>query len=126
MIPFKKFIPGIAWFFLVLLLICLPSKNLPDADDWLHKIYFDKWVHIGLFGILTLLFMYPIGISKIEPRAKWVLFLKIAIAVSVWGITTEFVQKYFVAGRSFDIYDWLADSTGAAIALLFSRKKYLR
>jgi VanZ family protein len=29
------------------------------------------------------------------------------------GLTTEFIQKYLVPGRNFDLLDWAADSLGA-------------
>ena len=122
----KKFIPGIAWFFLVLVLICLPGKEIPDVNDWLGKIYFDKWVHTGLFAILAFLFMHPFLRSDLPGKEKWQWVLKIALATCAWGITTELIQKYFVAGRSFDLFDWAADSLGALLALLYSKIRFLK
>ena len=122
----KKFIPGIAWFFLVLVLICLPGSDLPTVDDWFSKIYFDKWVHVGLFAILAFLFMRPFLKSGLPIKEKWNYIIKIAIATSVWGLTTEIIQKFFVPGRSFDMGDWSADSLGALIALLFSWIRFLK
>ncbi len=125
MIVFKKFIPGIAWFFLVLILICLPADNLPKPDDWMSKIYFDKWVHIGLFSILALLFMLPVARSlSISNRLQ--VLIKIVLAVSIWGMTTEIIQHFYVSGRSFDPWDWVADTVGALAAFLYVRKKYLK
>ena len=126
MISVKKFIPGIAWFFLVLILICLPGDDLPKTDDWMSAIYFDKWVHAGLFAVLTFLFMMPVCKSNLSKKDKWNLIFKIALAACVWGITTEFIQKYFIAGRAFDIWDWVADGAGILIALLVCRRLYLR
>jgi VanZ family protein len=52
--------------------------------------------------------------------------------VIIWGITVEFLQKYFIPGRDFELLDWAADSVGALIALCLSirilkhlEKKYL-
>jgi VanZ family protein len=125
MITITKFIPGIAWFFLVLFLICLPGNQFPKTDEWLDKIYFDKWVHIGLFGTLSFLFMYPYAKSKMDKHTKLTMIYKIAIAICVWGLTTEFIQKYFIPFRSFDIMDWAADSFGIFFAVIFCKKKYL-
>ena len=125
MLPLKKFIPGIAWFFVVLILICLPGDDLPKADDWMSAVYFDKWVHIGLFSILAFLFMLPLGKSEINQQNKFILIFKIAISVSIWGLTTEFIQKFFIPGRSFDLLDWVADSVGVLLGLLAFRKLYL-
>jgi VanZ family protein len=123
MIPFKKFIPGIAWFFLVLILICLPGNQFPKTDDWLDKIYFDKWVHCGLFGILAFLWMMPFVVSEIAFEQKQKTILKIAISVAVWGLTTEYIQKFFIPFRSFDWWDWAADSLGALLAYIICMKK---
>jgi VanZ family protein len=126
MISQKKFIPGIAWFFLVLILLVVPGSQFPKTDDWLDKIFFDKWVHTGLFAILAFLFMYPIVKSDIERRIKINIIIKIAIATIVWGLATEFIQKYFATRRSFDLLDWASDSIGAIIALYFCHTKYLK
>jgi VanZ family protein len=58
-------------------------------------------------------------------KAKLQYFLRIAIATSIWGLTTEFIQKYLVINRSFDLLDWAADSVGAVVACIYCWKKYL-
>jgi VanZ family protein len=123
MILKKKFIPGIAWFFLVLLLMCLPGSSFPKTDDWLQKIFFDKWVHVGIFGMLAYLFMLPFIKSDLTNHYKRNIIIKIAIASSVWGFTTELIQKYLVIRRSFDILDWVADTVGILIVSYYFLKK---
>ncbi len=125
-ISIKKFLPGIAWFFIVLVLTCLPGNDIPEID-WplLDKIYFDKWVHAGLFGGLTFLFCWPFYTSDFSARQRLKYFIKIAIAASIWGLTIEFIQKFYIPGRSYDLLDWAADSLGALIALWFCRKLFL-
>lgn len=118
-ITFKKFIPGIAWFFLVAVLVFLPGSDLPKIE-WLGIPHFDKLVHAGLFGGIVFLFCMPFfrGYSY---KAKCVLiFLLISLLTILWGLAVEFIQKYFVYGRSFDWYDWLADSVGVVCALILS------
>jgi len=122
----KKFIPGIACFFLILVLICLPGSKIPPVETWLNDIYFDKWVHAGLFGMLVFLFIYPIYKKMILPlqlKRNWA--IKIAIAAVIWGLTTELIQKFFIAERSFDIYDLAADTAGILAAYNWCRIKYL-
>ena len=126
MINLKKFLPGIAWFFLVLILLCLPGDDLPKVGDWMSTIYFDKWVHVGLFSILAFLFMMPFCKSHIPLTIKWSFIIKIAISISIWGLTTEFIQKFFIPGRSFDLLDWAADSAGVVLAVVVCRKLYLK
>ncbi|MDB5210059.1 MAG: VanZ family protein, partial [Sediminibacterium sp.] len=42
-----------------------------------------------------------------------------------YGTIMEFVQKYWIPNRSFEIADILADSTGSLLAYLASRWKFL-
>lgn len=116
-----KFLPGIAWFLFVLILICLPGESLPEAG-WLDSIDFDKLVHAGLFGGIVFLFCRPFRKAAMERNEKVNLFLKIALATCIWGITTEFIQKFFVPGRQFDLFDWAADSFGAMAAFVVCRR----
>lgn len=122
----KKFIPGIAWFFLVLILVITPGYNLPKVDKWLIKISYDKLVHVGLFAILAFLFMYPAAKSALTKTKKWHFCIKIAIATAVWGLTTELIQKFFVPSRSFDLTDLLGDALGGVVALFFCKKYFLK
>ena len=126
MIPIKKFIPGIAWFFLVLILICLPGDDLPKAENWMSAIYFDKWVHMGLFSILAFLFMMPFCSRDVSNETKQIAILKVALATCIWGLTTELIQKFFIPSRDFDLLDWAADSLGIVFALFAGKWLYVK
>jgi VanZ family protein len=121
----KKFIPGIAWFFLILIAVCIPGKDLPKVGSWFTQIDFDKFIHVGLFAVLSFLFMYPLYKTNMPKNEKWRYYIKIAIATCIWGLATELIQRYFVPGRSFDLFDWAADSLGGITALFFSKKYFL-
>jgi len=115
-IPFKKFLPGIAWFFIVGVLTLMPGRDVPEVG-WLDRIIgVDKVVHGGLFGGLVFLFSLPFLKSELPYKQKINQFLRITFAVIIWGITVEFLQKYFVVGRDFELLDWAADSLGAFLA----------
>ncbi len=120
-----KFIPGIAWFLFVLVLICLPGKSIPQVG-WLDIVNFDKLVHAALFGGIVLFFCMPFKKATISVEEKFRLFIKITLATCVWGIATELIQKYFIPGRQFDLLDWAADSLGATIAFFISKKLFAR
>jgi hypothetical protein len=117
-----RYLPGTAWFFLLLYFICMPSSNIPPLDTWFNKLKPDKWVHAILFGILAYLFIKAInkGNFTLNEKNNWA--LKILIATIIWGLTTEFIQKYFIPGRFFDWWDWLADTVGAIIAYFKAKK----
>ena len=38
----------------------------------------------------------------------------------------EFIQKYFIPNRSFDVGDIIADGVGSAIGLLISLKLFIK
>ena len=124
-IKFIQFIPGIAWFILVTVLLCIPGKDLPDID-FLEQIDFDKFVHASLFGMLTILFCLPYRKSSHDTSEKKIWFIKIAMSACIWGITTEIIQKYFIPGRTFDWLDWAADSTGTLAGYIFCNKFFLK
>jgi VanZ family protein len=121
-IPFKKFIPAIAWFIVVAVLTLMPGNDLPKVG-WLTRIkYFDKIIHIGLFGVLMFLFCLPFIKAPLPFSQKINRCIKIALVVSLWGLTIEFIQKYCVPGRDFELLDWAADSLGVLISLWLGLK----
>ena len=91
----KKFRFAIAWFFVVLVLVCLPGYDLPRTQDWMHKLYLDKWIHTTIFGFLAFLFMSPIPGSGLSRTPNWLYFFRSCIAGCVGGLPTELIQKYF-------------------------------
>ncbi len=124
-ISFKKFIPGLVWICVVLTLIMIPGKELPESE-FLFEINFDKFVHVGIFGLLAVLFSWPMYKTDIAPQKKVLYFLLIALLTSAFGYCTELMQKYWAEGRSYDLMDWLADSTGALGAFIFCRLFFLK
>jgi VanZ family protein len=122
-VSFNRFLPAIAWFLFSLVLLCLPGSTIPKYP-WLALIHADKWVHIALFFILCFLFARPLqSVYSSDQRKKW--FLLILLSVIAYGTIMEFVQKYWIPNRSFEIWDIAADSTGCLLAYLYSVKKWL-
>ena len=93
----------------------MPGSDLPE-EPFFEIIYFDKWVHIGMFGILTFLWCFPFLKSK---NGSVKLFLLIALCSIIYGVLMEFVQKYFAFERDFDLLDIIADSVGSILALIW-------
>ncbi len=126
----KKYLPltgAISWLIISIILLTLPGTAFP-TEDWLDKIWFDKWVHIGMFGIMVLLWCAALRslIASSSLTAIKKTFLIIAFACLVYGILMEFVQLYFVAHRSFDYGDIIADAVGCAAGWIFSIRKYIK
>jgi len=121
----RFFLPAIGWLFVSIVLLTLPGSAFPD-EDWLDKLWFDKWVHIGMFGIMVVLSCW--GLSKRENFSKKLKrhFILIGILCLIYGIAMEFIQKYWVPNRSFDMGDIIADGVGAATGVVFSLKRYIK
>ena len=122
-IKILSFIPAIAFFIISIVLLLLPADDLPKSG-FFEIPYFDKYVHFGMFFLLTFLFCYPF---TRQATTSVSLFTKIALWVIVYGIVIEFIQKYFVPNRSFDMVDIVFDSLGSVTGLFgitrFDRKK---
>ncbi|MFZ1528815.1 MAG: VanZ family protein [Ferruginibacter sp.] len=114
--------PGIAWFFISAVLLLMPGSDLPKTVDWLDRIYFDKWVHIFIFGLMTFLFLSPLFKSGLAVSKKLSFGILTAIALINWGLTVEFLQKYYVPSRGYELSDWAADCAGVVLGSLFSYK----
>ena len=117
-------IPFIIWFIISIILLTLPGSVLPQ-ENWLGKIWFDKWVHIGMFAIMVFLATWGF------PKKKWndlkklrQNFMWIALSCLLYGIIMEFVQKYWIPNRSFDGGDIIADAAGCTLGLLYSLRRY--
>jgi len=103
--------PGITWFIISTILLILPGSAFPK-ENWLDKIWFDKWVHIGLFGIMVFLFGWGLLQSKKDRQQLKRNFLSIALVCLTYGIIMEFIQDNFIPNRSFDYGDIIADFVG--------------
>jgi hypothetical protein len=125
----KYYIPALAWFLITTVLFMLPGSEFPKPIPWMQTIYFDKWVHAGIFGLLTWLFLKPfIQLNKRKSAID-----KYAVIVStlliIWGLAVEFIQDQWIPFRGFEWEDWGADVAGVVAGLCFfyqsTVKKYL-
>ena len=122
----KKFIPGIIWFLVILVIVCTPGDKIPEVDNWLIQINYDKLIHLGVFAVMAFLFMRPVAKSSLSKKEKWHYCIKIALATAIWGITTELIQKFFIPSRSFSISDFIADALGGLAALIFCKRRFFK
>jgi hypothetical protein len=114
----RKALPVI-WTLLTIVLLCLPGSDIPGGPTMFEIPYFDKYVHVILFGGITLFWggYYAFRLQATPAWRKVVLWM--AVLSAVLGIVLEFVQLYWIPDRSFDVFDIMADSTGALLAALF-------
>jgi VanZ family protein len=86
----------------------------PEFTHWIRN--FDKIVHFSVYGLLATLILRA---SQYHHRWRWSPWITLAI-VFVFGGLDEWHQS-FVPGRSCDLADWLADASGATLAVLLYR-----
>ncbi len=73
----------------------------------------DKIVHACLYAGLS--FVVALGLRQSgKTYGAWTVYLLPIVFASLYGITDEFHQR-FVPGRTCDVFDWAADTTGAAL-----------
>ena len=116
------FIPAIAWLCLSFWLLTMPGSNIPH-EDWFDVLQVDKCVHVAMFFILCFLFMLPIKKMQLSAGAYLPWQLLITVSAILYGVIMEFVQRDFIANRSFDVWDIAADALGCLAAFFWYRKR---
>jgi VanZ family protein len=96
-----------AWPVVLAVGIFLASSRSQIAEPDINHI--DKVAHFAVYGLLATL-LCRLG-RRGWRTAGWAL-----LAASLYGITDEWHQS-FTPGRSVEVADWLADTTGAALAV---------
>lgn len=105
------------WTLIIFVLCATPGQYIPSAN-WLELLSFDKWVHAGMFFVLTSLGL--LSVAK-NGGASWMKLL-IALGAVAYGGLLEIMQAVFFSRRSADWLDFIADSAGCLLAvLLFSK-----
>jgi VanZ family protein len=99
---------ALAWTILIIIGCSLPGSAVPKVPLFPH---FDKLVHFTFFLIFTMLW-------SIYCNCKWRYTIYIIIIAIIFGWFIEIYQKNFIVGRTFDVYDIVADAVGAFSFLL--------
>ncbi len=109
-----KYIAAIVFTITIAAICFTPGNELPNSPF----LNFDKIVHISIFGLLTFLWMLPF----VDAQSSKV-FYRIAFLLIGYGIFIEFIQHYFISGRSGDSWDALANTLGIlGVAVFFLQK----
>lgn len=123
--PLNAIVYPIGWLIVTTFLLTLPGTAFPK-ENWLDKIWVDKWVHIGLFAIMVWLWCRSMPYWGVKDSRLKNVFLILALLSFAYGIGMEFVQRYLVVNRSFDTGDIIADGIGALVGLIYSRRQYIK
>lgn len=106
---------SIGWLLIMAYLLFSPSTTLPRTG-FLHVAHFDKVVHFGMFGMLTLLFFYETERQK--SFLKYTLWLFLGTGL-LFAILSELVQAFLVEGRHGSFADLISDFAGMLAGLSF-------
>jgi VanZ family protein len=105
---------AVIWTIIILIGCSLPGKDLPAITVFDQ---FDKVVHFTFF--FAFFFFWYCGMHSFSHKA-----LLIICSAFILGFAIEFYQMYFVAGRSFDVWDGVADTVGSLVAWLCFKKYF--
>jgi VanZ family protein len=112
---------ALAWTAVIFVLCCTPGRYVPTAH-WLDLLSFDKLVHASIFFVLSSLwFLYLVKTGNVR-RSRIALVVAACIC---YGGMLEVLQATVFSQRSGDWADFIANTFGCLMALLFfSRKKW--
>lgn len=87
---------------------------------WINFLpYPDKWGHLFLFGVLSFLLTAATGYKRLRVLNRSVY----AGALVVWLLAfTEEISQGFLASRSLDAFDFLADTVGVLLFAILSKE----
>ena len=113
---------AVGWLLFVTILLCIPGSKLPRIS-WNDQVLLDKWSHIFLFLVLVFLWcrIFLRNTSKFSSKN---IYVTITVLSMIYGIGMEIVQHYFIAFRSFDYGDMIADAIGSIGGYFISVKQF--
>lgn len=105
--------PPALWAAFILLLTSIPGSDIPHVG-FLSFRGSDKLVHGTMYAIFALLAAHSL-LRAGRPLREVVLIVVLGIAI--FAALDEWHQQ-FIPGRSMDVFDWVADLSGAAIGIV--------
>lgn len=109
---------AVIWLLIISVLFFMPGSALPQNDLFTIPL-FDKYVHAGFFAILV--YWWRAYFRATLKYNKYVLVLAFG-----YGLSVEIIQHYLIINRSFDGWDLVADTAGAAVGLFMWTKRYIK
>lgn len=116
----KPLLPAILWTLVILGLCSVPGRDIPHIS-FLEMLSFDKWVHAGVFFILTVLAVKGFRLQRFSVYLRGnAAFMAAGISIAYGGLL-EIMQGTLFSERSADLYDFIANSFGCFVALWLYR-----
>jgi VanZ family protein len=108
------------WTIFIFILLALPGKMLPE-ENHMAIPFLDKYVHMILFGSFVFLWSFYYAAKPNPENYTHRRFTLILVIACLYGIGMEFIQKYFIPNRDFELYDIAADIAGALVGYILVR-----
>ena len=111
-----KFYFGMAifWTILTFYLSLISARSASKFNIW-DFTGTDKLAHLIFYGVFS--FLWCMSLRKRNVEKKYVLFFSI-----FFGVSMEIFQLYLFNGRSFELYDILANIIGSIIGVILFQK----
>lgn len=109
------------WALFILVLCGIPGRDIPHIS-FLELLSFDKFVHAGVFFVLLLLLIRG---SVLQTRFNFLSQYSFSISGSLcilYGGILELMQEAVFEERSADLYDFVANSFGVLVGMVFYNK----
>ena len=110
----RNYVLTIVWAIFIFIISTIPGKDIPKFD-WTELFTIDKWVHLGVYGILVYSFLrayYRKHLNISNPELIKIGLIAAAIA-SAYGWSLEYIQEHYCEGRLFEVFDGVANTAGA-------------
>lgn len=105
---------AIAWTILTLYLSLISARSA-SKFDLLDFVGFDKLAHLSFYTIFS--FLWAMSLRDTNTNKNFVLFFSVS-----FGILMEICQFYLFNGRSFELYDILANIIGSFLGVILFKK----
>jgi VanZ family protein len=105
---------AILWVIVIMFACLTPGDQFPQVSFLSRIPHFDKIVHFTMYFIFALLLMS--GFSRQYGKTSVKAYIFSFILAFLPGVLIEFIQEK--VGRSYDIYDMIANTAGIIVSLL--------
>jgi VanZ family protein len=111
----KQYWAAIIWALFILFATIANTQTL-DKLELSELFKHDKIIHLILFGTQTWLLVY--GRTQSIYKSYKNVVIVCAVISSFYGLLTEVLQGVLTSSRTFDYYDWAADSVGCLLVVV--------
>jgi VanZ family protein len=105
---------AILWIVVIIVACLAPGDKIPQVSFFAKIPHFDKIVHFTMYFIFALFLMS--GFSRQYGKTSTKAYIFSFITAFLLGVLIEFIQEK--VGRSYDIYDMIANTVGVVVSLL--------